>query len=189
MTHPTRLDDPHLLAECDLTKNRTRGPGGQHRNKVESGVHLTHRPTGIEAGATERRSSVENQRVALRRMRLNLAVEVRAPVSLGDAASDLWRSRVKSPRKQPAAPPDPLLPKLRAPATGDRIAISPDHEDFPAILAEALDFIADANWDHKPAAIRLGVSPSQLLKLIKDHPPAFVHLNRQRATRGLHALK
>ena len=34
------------------------GPGGQHRNRTESGVRLTHRPTGIVVLATERRSPV-----------------------------------------------------------------------------------------------------------------------------------
>lgn len=190
MPHPASLDDETLLAQCDLAKHRSTGPGGQHRNKVETGVRLFHAPTGVTAQATERRSAVDNKRMALRRLRLALAVEVRAPVPTGDAASTLWRSRVVSPIKPPRRATDPLLRslgvELQGPEpSGGRISCSPAHHDYPALLAEALDFIAAAAWHTKPAALRLGVTPSQLVKLIKEHPPALLRLNAQRARHSL----
>ncbi|GCE19985.1 peptide chain release factor family protein [Dictyobacter kobayashii] len=45
---------------------------GQHRNKVESGVRLTHRPTGLVVTATERRSQHTNRDIAFERMALRL---------------------------------------------------------------------------------------------------------------------
>ncbi|MBL8745832.1 MAG: peptide chain release factor-like protein, partial [Phycisphaerae bacterium] len=72
---------------------------------------------------------------------------------------------------------------------GGRIQCSPEHHDFPALLAEALDVIADAGWDVKRASVRLGVSMSQLVKFIKDHPPALVKLNAERVKIGERALK
>ncbi len=166
-SHPAALPDEDLLAQCHFGRARTSGPGGQHRNKVETQVTLTHKVTNISGRAGERRSQIENKRVALRRLRLALAVEHRVGAPVGEIGSALWRSRVK----------------------GGRIAINPRHHDFPAILAEALDAIAAAGWETRTPAIRLNISASQLIKLIKEHPPAFIRWNSERAARKLHPLK
>ncbi len=165
--HPALLDDDALLAQCEWTRSRDGGPGGQHRNKVETVVTLVHKPTGISAKAGERRSVRENKPVALRRLRLALATEHRVGIPPGDCRSERWRERVKK----------------------SRIVLSTSHRDFPAMLAEALDVIEAENLDMKKASTRLVCSPSQLIKLVKEHPPAWVHLNAQRERRGLHPLK
>ena len=55
------------------------GPGGQHRNKTESGVRLVHRPTGVVVTATERRSQLQNRGAALERLRERLAALAHVP--------------------------------------------------------------------------------------------------------------
>jgi hypothetical protein len=55
-------------------------------------------------------------------------------------------------------------------------------------LAEALDAIAAAEFDPKPAAQHLGCSPTQLVKLIQHEPRAMVWWNARRLERGLHRL-
>ena len=72
--HPAALPDDDLLSICNETRTRRGGPGGQHRNKVETAVVLQHRPTGLNAEANERRSQADNRRVALQRLRLRLAI-------------------------------------------------------------------------------------------------------------------
>ena len=61
-------DREALERDCDMEFFVAGGPGGQHRNKVETGVRLTHRPSGIVVNATERRSQSANREAAFERM-------------------------------------------------------------------------------------------------------------------------
>jgi hypothetical protein len=165
--HPAQLDEATLLAQCEVQRTRRSGPGGQHRNKTESAIVLTHIPTGVDAEASERRSQHENRQVALRRLRVQLAVRVRRlPSDEPVAPSPLWQSR----------------------CTRGRIVCSVEHDDFPALLAEALDAVEHANWEPRPAAESLGCTATQLVRFIRLEPAAFTELNRRRAELGLHPL-
>lgn len=66
------LTDEALLKECSEEFFIAGGPGGQHRNKTETGVRLTHHVTGTVITATERRSQLQNRGVALERLRQRL---------------------------------------------------------------------------------------------------------------------
>ncbi|MFM8413117.1 MAG: peptide chain release factor family protein [Planctomycetota bacterium] len=163
--HPAAQPAESLLKECDETRTRRSGPGGQHRNKVETAVVLLHRPTGITAEASERRSQADNRRVALGRLRLKLALDHRMPPDPG-GPSALWRRRT----------------------TGGRIVVAVDHDDYPALVAEALDRLQATTWDLPPAAATLGVTPSQLARLFRREPAAWTALARHRAQAGLPRL-
>ena len=71
------LPDAALLAECEESFFIASGPGGQHRNKTESGVRLAHPPTGTVVTATERRSQVRNRGEAIWRLRERLTLLAR----------------------------------------------------------------------------------------------------------------
>jgi protein subunit release factor B len=71
------LDDAALVGECDEAFFVASGPGGQHRNKTESGVRLVHRPTGVAVTATERRSQAQNRGAAVERLRRALGGSAR----------------------------------------------------------------------------------------------------------------
>ncbi|MCA9311377.1 MAG: hypothetical protein KDA21_09245 [Phycisphaerales bacterium] len=195
--HPAAWPEERLLRECDFRQGRGKGPGGQHRNKVETLVMVTHVPTGVTGQAGERRVMTENRRNAIRRLRINLAMEVRRTPAA--APSPLWLSRCEAPaRGNPfRKDPDPLMRELGvrlpdpevSPTGGGRIVCNPSHDDYPALLAEALDHIAVADWSARTAALQLGVSQSQLIKLIAREPHALEHVNRERTSRGKHAYR
>jgi hypothetical protein len=164
--HPATLPPAELLKACSETRTKRSGPGGQHRNKTETAVVLVHRPTGISAEASERRSQAENRQVALDRLRLKLAVEHRGPTD-SNGPSQIWRSRTR----------------------GRQLVISPSHDDYPALVAEALDQLNVHGFEMPKAAELLGVTATQLLKLFKKHPAAWTALNTLRVRAGLAALK
>jgi len=68
--HPTDRDSLEL--NCEVTFFRASGPGGQHRNKRETGVRLVHHATRVVVTATERRSQSQNRELAFARMAARL---------------------------------------------------------------------------------------------------------------------
>jgi hypothetical protein len=164
--HPAARSAEQILAECDVRRLRRSGPGGQHRNKVETAVSLHHIPTGARAEASERRSQAQNRSVALFRLRVNLALEVRRRCGSAHVPSPLWQSRC-----------------------GGGLKVSASHDDFPALLAEALDVLAALDADPKRSAATLGCTPSQLVRLLKLDSRALLLVNEWRKERQLHALR
>ncbi len=64
--YPT--DRESLERDSDIEYFIASGPGGQHRNKVATGVRLVHHPSGIMVTATERRSQHANREAAFERL-------------------------------------------------------------------------------------------------------------------------
>jgi hypothetical protein len=165
MSHPARFPIEQLLADCEFRRTKRSGPGGQHRNKVETAVIVEHLSTGVRAEANETRSQDSNRQNAIHRLRVRLALEVRT--SPAPELTQLWQSRT---------------------AKG-KLAVNAEHEDFPALLSEALDTLAELDFDLPAAAARLNITSSQLVKFLKIEPAALALINRERQSRGLSAYR
>ncbi len=104
--------DEDLLRECEVETFRSGGPGGQHVNKVETAVRLTHTPSGVVVTCREERSQHRNKSACLRKLRerverLNHRPAKRVPTKRTRAAKERTleeksrRSRVKRLRTKP----------------------------------------------------------------------------------------
>ena len=102
MCHPAQLPPEMLLKDCQVTRTRGSGPGGQHRNKVETAIVVEHLPSGLRGEASERRSQDQNRRQAIHRLRIKLAIGERR--SSGDEPSGVWRQRIKAGRISVGSP-------------------------------------------------------------------------------------
>lgn len=78
---------------------RASGPGGQHVNRTESAVRVTHVPTGIQATASEERSQHRNRALALARLAAKIAAADDA--ARGKAREELWRAHHDLQRGNP----------------------------------------------------------------------------------------
>lgn len=165
--HPAAWPSEKLLARCQVRRLKRGGPGGQHRNKVETAVIITDPVSGQSGEASERRSQEENRQMALFRLRVQLALGWVEDLSDRPLPSPLWRSRLK----------------------GEQIVINPTHADFPSLLAEALAALRQHRWDVSRAARLLGCTTNQLVKFLKHEPRALILLNKVRSEQGLRPLK
>lgn len=86
-------------AEVRWETMRASGPGGQHVNRTESAVRVTHVPTGAQATAAEERSQHRNRKLALARLaaKLNDLDAARRRESLDQR----WRSHQELERGNP----------------------------------------------------------------------------------------
>ncbi len=89
-------------AELRVDKFRSSGAGGQHVNKTESAVRLTHLPTGIVVACQMERSQHKNMAMAMRMLKAKLwdverqkREEARQALE-GDKKSIEWGSQIRS---------------------------------------------------------------------------------------------
>jgi protein subunit release factor A len=75
-----KLIDGKLIIPQDelrIETMRGHGNGGQHRNKTESAVRITHVSTGLQEYCQDQRSQTENKRIALERLTKRLIFIIR----------------------------------------------------------------------------------------------------------------
>jgi hypothetical protein len=137
-THLLRLSDAEFLKLCEIQAYKGSGPGGQHRNKTNSGVKVKLINVNIESYACDDRSSHINKILALKKLRLKIALQI---------------------REEPA-----LQIPFAFPGTDGRI--SSDNKLYPEFIADVLDRIKAAAGDLGEAAKMWNLSKSALNKII-----------------------
>ncbi|MDP6963364.1 MAG: peptide chain release factor-like protein [Planctomycetota bacterium] len=172
--HPARKPLETLELEVKFEATRSTGPGGQHRNRVATAIRATHIPTNVSAMGTERRSQLENKKMALYRLRHKLALHHRSDIQDSDLCppaayqpSAEWTKRLK----------------------GQKIKVNVAHDDFPALLAEVLDRLHVDMDNIADTASAFRVSNSQLIKFLASDQHALHELNVRRKKSGQKPLR
>ena len=95
-----------LRKEVELTTFRGGGPGGQHRNKVETAVRLHHPPSGVTVISADHRLQGRNREQAFERLlarltALNRPVRPRRTTKPSRAAAErqLQNKRIRAKKK------------------------------------------------------------------------------------------
>ena len=169
------LSDDELLAQCRFERFRVSGPGGQHRNKTDSAVRLTHEPSGVIGYASERRSQHQNRSTALARLRRGIALEVRSELDL-----DLYH------------PPPALqrvLPRSVETETPRKERIGPKHREFWTGVGPLLDLFEAVQGSTADCAALLGCSSNQLTKLFASESHLWAAANAIRERHDLNPLR
>jgi len=104
--------DEDLLRQCLVDTFRASGPGGQHVNKTESAVRITHLPSGVVVTSQQERSQHRNKAICLHKLRAKIAklnyrpakrVPTRVPRSVKNRTLEekARRARIKQLRSKP----------------------------------------------------------------------------------------
>ena len=88
---PYAVDRETLEREVEVDVFRASGPGGQHVNRTESALRLTHPPSGVVVVAQDSPSQHRNREIAFERLverlaRLNYVPKKRVPTKPSKAA-------------------------------------------------------------------------------------------------------
>ncbi len=101
---PYRFDRETLEREVLVETFRASGPGGQHVNKTQSALRLTHPPSGVVVTSQDSPSQWRNRETAFERLvaqlrRLNHVPKKRIPTRPGAAAK---RRRIEAKKQRGA---------------------------------------------------------------------------------------
>jgi hypothetical protein len=161
------ITDSAFLKQCNFDVYSASGPGGQKRNRTYSAVRLTHKPTGLAVVAEESRSQHENRARACRRLKIMIALRLRAQLTNG------WNL------------PDALVPYFKPVVQ----RMNPKNELYALFCAAMLDLLHLQCGSLSDSARTLGISTGKCGKLFMIAKDILAEANAIRASFGLKPLK
>lgn len=151
-----------LLEECTVRTHRGSGPGGSRADTTESAVRITHEPTDISVTASENRSQHENRELALRRLRLAYALQVRHGVN----------------------PERVQVPETLRSYVEQGLRIKPSNPHYPFMVKLVLDVLEAHRGRLSEAADTIGVSTNRLTAFLTAHESLHERTNILRRRHG-----
>lgn len=156
-----QLTPAKLLSQCQLQGFQGSGPGGQHRNKTQTGVRLFLASHAIEVKVCEERSALRNRELAVERLRLRLALLVRC------------------------IPPE--KPLIAFPGSGGRVNCK--NPGFAPFVADVLDRLEIVHGQHQEVARQWGLSVSALVRIFFSQKELLETVQNIRTRYGLGPLR
>ena len=99
--------DDALLSECKVETFRSSGKGGQHANKTESAVRLTHTKSGIQVMCQDKRSQYLNKVKCIKELRNRIKqynyippIRIKTKPTKGSIERRLLNKKHKSEKKK-----------------------------------------------------------------------------------------
>jgi len=145
---------------------------------VSSAVRLHHRPTGISAHGDDSRSQHENKRLALARLRMNIACRHRVALDLQKLPTlpEVVRDCMFTPRGSRAA-------------TKPRLAVGRRDHRFWHVAAFLLDLLAGAGGSLSASAAFIGITTANFASLLKSDRHLLAASQEIRKSFNLRPLK
>jgi len=156
-----QMDEQTLLRICTLQGYQGSGPGGQHRNKTNTGVLLRLEELNLEIRCCEDRSAAINRTLAVERLRVLIALRY---------------------REMP-----PVTPAMPFPGGKGRIQAS--NPAYPLFIADILDRMEQNQGDPHAAAAAWGLSTSALSRILFAEKAVLESVQQMRARHGKPPLR
>lgn len=156
-----------FLKQCGFEAYTASGPGGQKRNRTYSAVRVTHKPTGLSTVAAESRSQHENRARACRRLKILIALRLRAQPAYG------WNL------------PEALLPYFKPIVQ----RMNSHNECYALFCAAMLDLLYKERGSLSQTAQALGISTGQCGPLFVIAKDIMSEANAIRAHFGLKPIR